>query len=184
VSDDGKIDRRELLLAGVAATMGTGHAHAAAEPNAPADANPTARENRRPGTDEWQLTYVYPNAGDGSRTTFVEGFCSHTSIRAGEKLAIYLSADPATSVTVDVYRIGFYGGKGGRSVTRLGPFDVAPQPEPPVGVNRLRECRWAKAVELEIPEGMTQEIEPQRARGARSGGEKEVCHRWGTDGHG
>ena len=150
-NDDARIDRRELLLAGaavgVAATLGAGNAAQARQ----AGENLIIRENRRPGTDAWQLTYVYPNAGGGSRTTFVEGFCSHTSVRAGERLAIHLSADPATSVTVDVYRMGFYGGKGGRFVTRLGPFDVAPQPEPPVGPNRLRECRWARAVELEIP---------------------------------
>lgn len=152
MAHDRKVRRREVLIAGAATGV------AAALPScgkalgaAGARDNAVVRENRLAGTDEWQLTYVYPNSGDGSRTKFVEGFCSATSVRAGEKLGIFLSADPAAAVTVDVYRMGFYGGKGGRFVTRLGPFDVAPQPEPEVGPNRLRECRWAKAVKIEIP---------------------------------
>jgi hypothetical protein len=41
-----------------------------------------------------------------------------------------------TAVSIDLYRIGYYGGKGGRHVTRLGPFTVAPQPTPPIGDHR------------------------------------------------
>ena len=153
MGNDGKIDRRELLLAGAAAAgaAAMGASSGSAESVAQAGDNPIVRENRREGTDAWQLTYVHPNAGGGSRTTFVEGLCSQASIRPGEKLGLFLSADPAAKVTVDIYRMGYYGGKGGRFVTRLGPVDVSPQPEPPVGPNRLRECRWARAIELEIP---------------------------------
>lgn len=44
----------------------------------------------------------------------LEGYCSRTSVRVGETLEIHLSARPAYNVTIDVYRIGYYGGKGGR----------------------------------------------------------------------
>src|SRR5688572_14953520 len=82
MSNDGKLDRRELLLgAAGAAAASVVPAAAGAEDvarDAEASDNPIVRENRLPGTDEWQLTYVHPNAGDGSRTKFVEGYCSHT----------------------------------------------------------------------------------------------------------
>src|SRR5690606_28831980 len=57
----------------------------------------------------------------------------------------------ATDVTIDFYRIGYYGGKGGRYISTIGPFAVEPQPTPPVGENRLRECRWARTTALKIP---------------------------------
>jgi hypothetical protein len=139
-----KIDRRELLASAVAAALVPGLAVA----TKPAP-NAIVRENSLPGTDEWQLTFMWPNV-DRFRTTFVEGYCSHTSIRAGEKLGVFLSANPASDVTIDIYRMGYYGGKGGRSITRVGPLNVTPQLDPPVGKNRLRECKWAKAFDLEI----------------------------------
>jgi hypothetical protein len=145
-----KIDRRELLLSAAAASLGAALG-ADAQAGAGHASNPIRRENQQPGTDDWQLTYVWPNAGNKVRTTFVEGYCSHTTIRPGERLGIFLSANPATDVTIDVFRMGHYGGKGGRFVTRLGPVPVEPQPDPAVGQNRVRECRWARALEIEIP---------------------------------
>ncbi|MEY4090108.1 MAG: hypothetical protein RJB55_2379, partial [Verrucomicrobiota bacterium] len=106
------------------------------------------RENARPGTTTWQLTFVRTQ---GCRSADIEGYCSDTSVRAGGRIGLFLSAQPATEVSVDVYRLGWYGGKGGRHVAKFGPFKVSPQPVPPVGENRLRECRWQQTAEIEIP---------------------------------
>lgn len=139
-----KINRRELLASAVASAL---------VPSAALGENPASnaiiRENEHTGTDEWQLTFIWPNV-DHYRTSFVEGYCSHASIRPGETLGVFLSANPADQVTIDIYRMGYYGGKGGRFVTRVGPLKVTPQPDPPVGKNRLRECKWAKAIDLQI----------------------------------
>src|SRR5688572_16383416 len=90
-----RIDRRELLLTGAAA----GLAAAIGPRSSDASPNDITRENQLPGTSDWQLTYVFPNAGNKLRTTLVEGYCSHTSSRAGERLGIFLSANPASDVT-------------------------------------------------------------------------------------
>src|SRR5436190_540302 len=45
----------------------------------------------------------------------------------------------------------YYRGKGGRHVLRLGPFPGKAQPMPPVGPERLRECRWEPCHTLEVP---------------------------------
>jgi hypothetical protein len=36
-------------------------------------------------------------------------------------------------------------------MTQLGPVPVKPQPEPPIGPKRLRECRWEPNAEIKIP---------------------------------
>src|SRR5687767_1301428 len=78
-------------------------------------------ENKKPGTADWQLTFVRSRE---HRSEMIEGYCSHTSIRAGERLDIFVSANPSTDVTIDIYRLGYYSGKGGRHVTTLGPLAV------------------------------------------------------------
>ena len=105
-------------------------------------------ENAKTGTTDWQLTFIKSN---DYRSEMIEGYCSQTSVQAGEAIDIFLSANPATEVTVDFYRMGFYGGKGGRHIRRIGPFPVTTQPAPPIGVDRLRECHWQRTVQLTIP---------------------------------
>jgi hypothetical protein len=112
---------------------------------------PLQRENARPGTNGWQLSKVRTNKGKGYRTSLIEGYCSHQSIEAGQTLRIFLSAEPSRRATVDIYRMGYYGGAGGRHTTQLGPVSVKPQPEPPIGPKRLRECRWEPNTEIKIP---------------------------------
>ncbi|MBI5760643.1 MAG: hypothetical protein HZA46_19165 [Planctomycetales bacterium] len=113
--------------------------------------NPIVIENRRPGTDAWQLTYMRLDRGSKHRSKLIEGYCSATSVAAGEAIDIFVSATPAAEVTIDVFRMGWYSGKGGRFVTRLGPFPVDTQPTPEIGSNRVRECGWKKTTSLTIP---------------------------------
>lgn len=108
-----------------------------------------ASENERPGTTDWQLTFVRSR---NLRSVMIEGYCSSSSVKTGDSIDIFLSANPSTEVSIDIYRIGYYGGKGGRHITHIGPFPVETQPTPPVGDHRLRECRWKRTTELKIPD--------------------------------
>jgi len=154
-SNPSKLDRRELLksaaAAGVTSPLLFGASPVAGQSRSANAESPIVAENRKPGTTDWQLTYVRQIPGNRFRTSLVEGYCSQTSVRAGETLDIFLSADPATEVTIDVYRMGYYGGTGGRHIAQLGPFRVETQPVPPVGENRVRECRWQRTTQLTIP---------------------------------
>src|SRR5690606_13243246 len=49
------------------------------------------------------------------------------------------------------YRMGYYGGKGGRHMAKLGSFPGRSQEVPPMTVERLRECKWESATSLNIP---------------------------------
>ncbi len=116
-------------------------------------------ENDREGTTDWQLTYTRINpktkctrfGGFGGRSTMIEGYCGKASVGAGDKLDVFVSTDPASPFLLDVYRLGYYQGKGGRHVGRFGPFDGEAQATPAVGAERLRECKWDRSLALDVP---------------------------------
>jgi N,N-dimethylformamidase beta subunit-like protein len=113
--------------------------------------NPIKAENDKAGTTDWQLTYVKFDAKAKYRQSLIEGYCSRTSVKAGEKIAFHVSTDPGSEFTISFYRLGYYGGAGGRLMTTLGPFAGKPQPVPAVSEKRLRECRWEPSAEIKIP---------------------------------
>ena len=119
--------------------------------NHPASAGPIRRENEKPGTRDWMLSNTRIEPATKYRCPRIEGYCSHTSIRVGETLRFYVSTNPASDFTLDIFRLGYYGGDGGRLVHELGPFTGIPQADPPMGEKRLRDCAWAPAAELKIP---------------------------------
>lgn len=108
-------------------------------------------ENEKAGTTDWLLTHTRVDPQTRYRCPWIEGYCSRTSIRAGEALQIFVSTNPPSPFVVDLYRLGYYGGKGGRHLTKLGPFRGTVQPDPPIGDERLRECAWQPCVTLTIP---------------------------------
>src|SRR5688500_20354407 len=96
------------------------------------------RENERPGTRDWMLTKTRVDPATKYRCPWVEGYCSRTSVRAGEEISLFVSTNPPSPFTIDVYRMGYYGGAGGRHVMSHGPFPGVAQPDPPGGERRLR----------------------------------------------
>lgn len=110
-----------------------------------------ALENKKPGTPEWQLTKVWPNKAKGYRSALVEGYASHQSVEAGQTLNIFVSTNPVRRVTIDFFRMGYYGGAGARHMKQLGPLPTVTQPDPPVAPKRLRECEWQPTTSLKIP---------------------------------
>ncbi len=122
--------------------------------------NRIAEENSKPGTVEWQLQYTrfdepitlasYP-LNRRLRCSAIEGFCSKNSVLPADTIDIMVSLAPAGQFTIDIYRMGYYGGAGGRHMATLGPFKASPQPMPMMTLERLRECAWEKSTTLTIP---------------------------------
>ncbi|MEO8428836.1 MAG: hypothetical protein ABI651_17185, partial [Verrucomicrobiota bacterium] len=98
------------------------------------------RENEKPGTRDWLLQKTRIDPKTKYRCPWIEGYCSRTSVRAGNEISFFVSTNPASPFTLDLYRMGFYGGTGGRHMLSLGPFKGTAQPDPPIGKNRVREC--------------------------------------------
>jgi len=109
------------------------------------------RENERPGTRDWMLENTRIDPATRYRCPWIEGYCSRTSVRAGERLSFHVSTNPTSAFTLDIYRMGYYGGAGGRHVLRLGPLPGQVQPDPPIGPNRLRDCDWSASATITIP---------------------------------
>ncbi len=118
---------------------------------APSGSSLIARENALPGARDWQLTRVRLDKAAGVRASAIEGYCSKQSVRAGEKLEFFVSTAPAASFVIEVFRTGYYGGRGARLMTTLGPFAGTTQPVPSPGEKRLVECRWQATTALTIP---------------------------------
>jgi len=141
------VSRRNFIAAGSLAGIG-GLALRSGARGAPTE-NEITRENAKPGDRGWLLER--PRVTSELRSPAVEGYCSHMSIRAGQTLEIFVSTNPASEFTLDVYRLGYYGGTGGRKMRSFGPFAGTVQPDPEVGQKRVRDCRWRSSVSLEIP---------------------------------
>lgn len=97
-------------------------------------------ENARPGDPGWVLT----DPADHE----IEGYASSTSVNRGDTIRLFVSTiDP--SYTVDVYRMGWYGGAGARLVKGDIHLDgirqAVPAPDPATG---LIECDWDPSYDL------------------------------------
>ena len=159
-SNDSKrsIHRRDLLKGAAAAGLGL-----SAFSNLPTDAAKAAsasrsdvirKENAKPGTRDWMLTKT--DIEDNEPVTLwrspgIEGYCSETSVRAGDTIKVMVSTNPVSEFSLEIFRTGYYGGDGGRFMKRFDSIQGKTQADPPVGERRLRECKWEPSVEFEIP---------------------------------
>ncbi len=120
------------------------------------EGNPIVAENRREGTTSWLIKVPEKNCAypdhQFCRRPQIEGYCSKSSYAAGDTLNVFISTDPASSYTIDLYRMGYYNGKGGRLLKSVGPLEGQPQTVPVAGKNNLVECRRANAYQMTIPE--------------------------------
>jgi len=107
-------------------------------------------ENAKPGTS-FQLTRMRPDSAKSYRSSVIEGYCSRQSVKAGEKLDLFVSCKPAARFSIEIFRMGYYGGAGSRLMTTLGPYEGKTQPVPEMGEQRLRECQWEASTTLTIP---------------------------------
>lgn len=128
------------LVLGLIATVAV-----AAEPNA------IQRENALPGSNDWQLTRVKLDNPNQGRTSLIEGYCSKQSVAVGETLDIMVSTNPPRPFTIEIFRTGYYGGKGARLMSMLGPFQGETQPTPEPGEKNLHECKWKPSTSISIP---------------------------------
>lgn len=92
-----------------------------------------AEENAREGTKAWWgVQHAPPRA--------IEGYTTQASIRPGGQLELCVSTDPVARYRIVLYRLGWYGGAGGREVlrtrTNIGLARAAPDPDAEVGIVR------------------------------------------------
>ena len=113
------------------------------------DINPIVRENQHRGTDRWDIPWPGYKITDDRRLN-IKGYASTVSVLQGKAIGLHVSSAAREPYTVDVYRLGYYQGLGGRHLTRLGPFRGRPQP----ACYTIRSagtvtCPWRTSVRLQ-----------------------------------
>jgi hypothetical protein len=133
---------------GAGAGAGTGAGSGAAD-------NPIVVENRQAGDSGWTLGQLVADDRAGQ----VKGYASRTSVGSNEAITFYVSVNRAQTYTIDIFRVGWYQGKGARMLLHVGPLDGQKQgtcrPEPRTG---LIVCAWSPSYSLTVPPRWTSGI--------------------------
>jgi hypothetical protein len=102
-------------------------------------------ENQNPGDPSWD-DFSAPTAPDT-----LSGYASATSVNHGGTIGFYVTTT-ASTVTIDIYRTGWYGGVGARHMMTLGTFpgqhQAVPNPNPVTG---MVACNWNQTASLNVP---------------------------------
>jgi hypothetical protein len=113
--------------------------------------NPIVIENQNPGSTNWEIT----NSGIDA-TGQIKGYASATSINKGESITFYVSLNPDQAFTIDVYRLGWYGGTGGRLMQHVANLQGVQQAtcptDPTLGTI---VCAWNPSYTLAVPSTWT-----------------------------
>lgn len=117
---------------------------------APSPKNPIAAENAQRGSVDWEP--LEPNGRKGE----IEGYASQVSVSPGGLLQLHVSTRPAAKYQVQVYRIGWYGGLGGRLVTCLPSCQkyLSGRPQPiaiPDPQTGLLRSKWPVTTSFRVP---------------------------------
>jgi hypothetical protein len=113
-----------------------------------------AAENRAPGTTGWRLPGP-PSLLGGAARGPVAGYVAEQAIAPGELERVYVDAPGARTVTIGLYRMGWYGGTGGRLVLQSRPLPAIRQPPcTHRSATGLTECRWHPTLSFPIPEAL------------------------------
>jgi hypothetical protein len=124
----------------------------------PGSPNPIVAENRHPGTDAWRFGKPGFQTAD-DRGQQIKGYAGAVSVNLNEAIKFYVTVSPAQNYTIDVYRMGWYGGQGGRLMQHIGPLDGVEQPRCPVDATTgLIACAWTPAYTLTVPADWTSGI--------------------------
>jgi hypothetical protein len=104
-------------------------------------------ENQQPGTTAWRMSNPVTAA-----TPEIAGYASATSVNKGGSLPFKVSLAQTGQYTIAVYRLGYYGGQGGRLMGSFGPFSGVVQA--PCNVTEpaslLVECNWTTSFTLQV----------------------------------
>ncbi len=108
-----------------------------------AQATVISTENALPGGTGW---YLRQRAAPG----VLEAYAGAPSVQHGETLDVHVRSDRTDTVRWEAWRMGSYGGAGGRLLARGGPVPVSPQPVPaPAAETGLIACTWPVTFQVE-----------------------------------
>jgi hypothetical protein len=106
--------------------------------------NPIIIENQKVGTTTWQLTKP-------ATRREIEGYASLTSVNRGDSIQLFVNTKEP-NYTIEIFRMGWYGGAGARQMTAAIHRAGVKQPRPIIDkATGLIECNWQDPYTLKIP---------------------------------
>ena len=124
------------------------------------NSNAIIKENKLPGTQDWilkeaEIKFDQPTLDNlwmgPIRSSTIEGYCDKLYVKQGDSIGFHVSTKEET-YSMDIFRIGYYQGNGGRLVKSLGEFKGkyynTPEADPDT---YLIECNWEEAHREMVP---------------------------------
>lgn len=107
--------------------------------------NAIVLENQKTGTVAWKITKLAKN-------NEIAGYGDATSVNKGQTLNLKISLVQAGPYRLDVYRLGYYGGRGGRFIISVTDLNGVTQASPTMtnASTNLVECKWNTSYTLQI----------------------------------
>ncbi|WP_156349935.1 N,N-dimethylformamidase beta subunit family domain-containing protein [Archangium gephyra] len=106
--------------------------------------NPIPEENRQPGDPRWR-------GGAAAAEGQLEAYTSTESAEAGESVGVKVSTRTETTITAELFRMGYYGGTGARKVWSGGPWQTREQATCERHVTTARiECDWTDTFSIPV----------------------------------
>ena len=110
--------------------------------------NQVVLENQQPGSSGWRLGGLVSD--DSTRQ--IKGYASATSVNQNQSIVFYVTVNPVQSYRIDIYRVGWYGGLGGRlRLSSTGLQGTTQQPCTPDATTGLIACNWTPSYTLTVP---------------------------------
>ncbi|NUP48331.1 MAG: hypothetical protein HOW97_13640 [Catenulispora sp.] len=108
-------------------------------------------ENQKPGSGAWQIPQPGKRVGDDAGLQ-LEAYGDQNSVQHGQTIGFHVTTAPAQNYSVQIFRMGYYGGAGARLMTTSPQQFGTPQPTCPLDVpTGLIECHWATGWQLTVP---------------------------------
>jgi hypothetical protein len=106
--------------------------------------NAIVLENQKAGTTAWKITNLAMN-------NEIAGYGDATSINRGQTLSLKISLAQAGQYNLNVYRLGYYGGKGGRLIFSVSGLNGVTQAQPVMtnSSTNLVEYQWNNSYTLQ-----------------------------------
>jgi len=133
------------------ALFGALHNPAPLQASCAAPTNPIEAENCLTGSSGWLMNLNTMNPADDVNGQ-IKGYASATSVNKGGSINLHVSVNPAQNYSIEIYRLGWYGGTGGRLIQTITGKSGSKQPDCPANATTgMVACSWAVAHTLNVP---------------------------------
>jgi methionine-rich copper-binding protein CopC len=139
---------------------------------APVASNPITIENALAGTDSsiWDIS----GAGDST----LQGFATDISVNVGQTISFKIKDTSLAQYHIEIYRMGYYGGKGARLITTISSSQTLRQTQPaPLtdAATGLVDCgNWAVSASWAVPSNAVSGIYFARLIRDDTGGDSHI----------